>query len=253
MANRWVGCQTPAEAGCRFPDLPLVVLDSAPRAPTTRESETAMADDPATWSMIHTERAALSEDLAELSPEQWDTPSLCSGWTIRLAAGHVVAGAEQTPANFAKGMAKNGFRFNTMIDRDAHAFGTLTPPQIIERLRLRTTTTNRPPAPVMAMLGEVVVHREDILRPLGRRGTPSPEAVNACLDMYTGASFPVGGKKRIRGLQLVATDTGWSHGEGPEVSGPGLALVLAMTGRGAGLDELSGEGAAVLRTRVHPD
>jgi uncharacterized protein (TIGR03083 family) len=212
-----------------------------------------MADDTATWSMIHAERAALSEDLEELTPEQWATASLCDGWTVRLAAAHVVAGAEQTPANFAKGMARNGFRFNTMIDRDAHALGTLTPRQIIDRLRLRTTTTNHPPAPVMAMLGEVVVHREDILRPVGRTGTPTTEAVNACLGMYTGANFPVGGKKRIRGLRLVATDTGWSHGDGPEVSGPGVALVLAMTGRRTGLDELSGEGAALLRTRVDQD
>jgi uncharacterized protein (TIGR03083 family) len=212
-----------------------------------------MADDTATWSMIHAERAALSEDLAELTPEQWATASLCHGWTVRLAAAHVVAGAEQTPANFAKGMARNGFRFNRMIDRDAHALGTLTPEQIIERLRLRLSTTNRPPAPATAMLGEVVVHREDILRPLGRRGTPASDAVNACLDLYTTASFPVGGKKRIQGLRLVATDTGWSHGDGPEASGPGMALVLAMTGRGAGLDELSGEGAALLRTRVLPD
>ncbi|HEX3906701.1 MAG TPA: maleylpyruvate isomerase family mycothiol-dependent enzyme [Mycobacteriales bacterium] len=212
-----------------------------------------MADDTATWSMIHAERAALSEDLAELTPGHWATPSLCHGWTVQLAAAHVVAGAEQTPANFAKGMARNGFRFNTMIDRDAHALGTLTPTQIIERLQLRTSTTNRPPAPATAMLGEVVVHREDILRPVGRRGTPTAAAVNACLDMYTTASFPVGGKKRIRGLRLVATDTGWSHGDGPEVAGPGIALVLAMTGRSAGLDELSGEGAALLRTRVHPD
>jgi uncharacterized protein (TIGR03083 family) len=212
-----------------------------------------MADDTATWSMIHVERAALSEDLADLTPEQWDTASLCDGWTVRLAAAHVVAGAEQTPANFAKGMVRNGFRFNTMIDRDAHSLGTLTPEQIIDRLRLRTTTTNRPPAPAMAMLGEVVVHREDILRPVGRRGTPTAEAVNACLDMYTTASFPVGGKKRIQGLRLVATDTGWSHGDGPEVSGPGAALLLAMTGRRAGLDELTGEGAAALSTRVHRD
>jgi uncharacterized protein (TIGR03083 family) len=202
--------------------------------------------------MIHVERAALSEDLAELTPEHWDAASLCHGWTVHLAAAHVVAGAEQTPASFAKGIARNGFRFNTMIDRDARALGTLTPTQIVERLQRRTITTNHPPAPVAAMLGEVVVHREDFLRPLGRRGTPTVGAVNACLDLYTTANFPVGGKKRIRGLRLVATDTGWSHGDGPEVAGPGMALMLAMTGRGAGLDELSGEGAATLRSRVRP-
>ena len=38
---------------------------------------------------------------------------------------------------------------------------------LVARLRARTTTTNHPPAPVMAMLGEIVVHGEDIRRPLG--------------------------------------------------------------------------------------
>ncbi len=72
----------------------------------------------------------------------------------------------------------------------------------------------------------------------------------ACLELYQGASFPVGTKKRINGLGLVATDVDWTHGTGPEVAGPGLALLLAMTGRADGLDALSGEGAATLRDRV---
>lgn len=70
--------------------------------------------------------------------------------------------------------------------------------------------------------------------------------------MYTKASFPVGGKKRIPGLRLVATDTGWSYGAGPEVSGPALSPLLAMTGHVAGLDGLSGGGAAVRGQRMTP-
>jgi hypothetical protein len=86
--------------------------------------------------------------------------------------------------------------------------------------------------------------------PAGLPGTVADDAANACLEMYTRTSFPVGGKKRIGGLRLVTTDTGWSHGTGPEVSGPALSLLLAMTGRAAGLDELSGDGAALLGQRV---
>ena len=76
------------------------------------------------------------------------------------------------------------------------------------------------------------------------------DAANACLDMYTKASFPVGGKKRIAGLRLVSTDTAWSYGEGPEVTGPALPLLLAMTGRAAGLAELSGAGVPTLCERL---
>jgi len=75
----------------------------------------------------------------------------------------------------------------------------------------------------------------------------------ACLEMYKNASFPVGTKKRIDGLRLVATDVDWSHGTGPEVTGPAMSMVMAMTGRAAGLDELGGEGLATLRRRNDVD
>lgn len=188
--------------------------------------------------------------LAGLDTGQWSQPSLCNGWSVQIAAAHIVNGAEQTKARFVGRMAANGFRFNTMIDHDARATGASPPDQIVARLRATTTTTNHPPAPVAAMLGEVVVHGEDIRRPLGLPHQPHPEAISACLGMFAAANFPVGGKKRIAGLRLVADDVGWSQGTGAEVSGPGLALLLAMTGRVAGLDGLEGEGVATLRNRL---
>jgi hypothetical protein len=53
-----------------------------------------------------------------------------------------------------------------------------------------------------------------------------------------------------RELRLVATDVDWSHGEGPEVSGPAVSLLLVMTGRAAGADGLDGAGVDTLRARV---
>jgi uncharacterized protein (TIGR03083 family) len=209
-----------------------------------------MSDDASTWAMIHAERKALAATLEELTTEQWNSPSLCAGWSVGFLAAHVLAGAEQTPGHFLGGMVTTGFRFNALMEREARRRAQLSRQQIVDRLRQRTTTTNHPPAPVMAMLGEVVVHGEDIRRPVGVPGTVADDAANACLQMYTKASFPVGGKKRIGGLRLVATDTGWSYGAGPEVSGPALSLLLAMTGRPAGLDGLAGDGAAELGQRV---
>ncbi|HEY5023343.1 MAG TPA: maleylpyruvate isomerase family mycothiol-dependent enzyme [Acidimicrobiales bacterium] len=209
-----------------------------------------MPDNATTWKLIHSEREALIDTLSGLSPEQWAAPSLCAGWSIQLAAGHVLAGAEQTPLAFTSGLISSGLRFNTMVDRDARRLGALDGAEIIERLRARTTTTNHPPAPVGAMLGEVVVHGEDIRRPLGVSSPVAPDAVVACLEMYKRANFPVGTKKRIAGLRLAASDVDWSHGTGPDVNGPALSLLLAMTGRALGLDALTGDGVAVLRSRL---
>jgi uncharacterized protein (TIGR03083 family) len=205
-----------------------------------------------TWELIHRERASMADTLAELKPSQWAEPSLCAGWSVHIAAGHMLAGAEQTPLAFITGMAGSGFRFNTLMDRNARRLGALPPGEIIERLRARTTTTNGPPAPAVTMLGEIVVHTGDILYPLGQAREMSPEAVIACLEMYKTTSFPVGTKKRIDGLRLVATDVDWSHGTGPEVTGPALPLLLAMTGRTPGLDALSGAGVATMRSRMAP-
>jgi uncharacterized protein (TIGR03083 family) len=203
-----------------------------------------------TWQLIHQERAAMADTLAELKPEQWSEPSLCAGWSVHVMAAHILAGAEQTRTGFATGMAKAGFRFNTMVDRDARRLAQLSQGEIIERLRARTTTTNGPGTPPAVMLGEIIVHGGDIRHPLGLAHESKPEAFVTCFELYKGQGFPLGSKKRAEGLRLVATDLDWSHGEGPEVTGPAMPLMLAMTGRPAVLADLSGAGLDTLRRRM---
>jgi hypothetical protein len=41
----------------------------------------------------------------------------------------------------------------------------------------------------------------------------------------------------------------WSTGDGPEVRGPCMSLILAMVGRSGALDDCDGEGIATLRSR----
>ena len=49
---------------------------------------------------------------------------------------------------------------------------------------------------------------------------------------------------------LLPTDVDWTHGDGPEVSGPGEALIMAAAGRRVALDELTGDGVATLAERI---
>ncbi|HEY5096712.1 MAG TPA: maleylpyruvate isomerase family mycothiol-dependent enzyme [Acidimicrobiales bacterium] len=202
-----------------------------------------------TWKYIHGERIVMTETLASLSAEQWATPSWCEGWSVQDTAGHIVAAAEQTPMHFYKELAQARFKFNVFTDRGAKRLSEVGPVELVRRLGARTTTTNHPPAPVMAMLGEIIAHGQDIRRPLGLAHDPPEAAVVAVADAWKNSNILIGAKRRVDGLHLRATDTGWTHGEGPEVSGPLLSLTLAMSGRKAAHADLSGDGLQLLATR----
>jgi uncharacterized protein (TIGR03083 family) len=146
-------------------------------------------------------------------------------------------------------MAMAGFRFDVFTDRAAKRLGTIGPDELERRLRARTSTTNHPPAPVMAMLGEIVVHGQDIRRPVGLDYQPPEAALVAVADSWKNSNLLIGSKRRIAGLRLRATDARWTHGDGPEVSGPLLSLILAMTGRKAVHPDLKGEGVPELASR----
>jgi uncharacterized protein (TIGR03083 family) len=202
------------------------------------------------WPLIHTERAALVADLEPLPDEQWATKSLCDHWSVQEVLGHMTATAKTTPANFFGGMIGSGFRFNAMTAKRAAKEAEGTPAEALARFKSQLTATTHPPGPVDAMLGEAVIHSADIRRPLGLSHTYPEDALTQAADFYKGSNLLIHSKRRIAGLKLQATDVDWSTGSGPEVSGPMLSLVLAMTGRKAALDDLSGEGLATLHARM---
>jgi len=201
------------------------------------------------WAHIHSERAQMAETWAALASPQWAAASWCQGWSVQDTAGHIVAAAEQTPVNFYKEMTSAGFRFSVFADRGARRMASIGPDELVRRLRARTSTTNHPPAPVMAMLGEIVVHGEDIRRPLGQRHQSPQGALLAVAGSWKNSNLLIGAKRRIAGLRLQATDIEWAHGDGPEVRGPLISLILAMTGRKAVHPDLTGEGLATLSSR----
>jgi hypothetical protein len=100
------------------------------------------------------------------------------------------------------------------------------------------------------MLGEAIVHGEDIRRPLGLRRDHPIAVLTSLAGYYQGADLVVMAKGRIGGLRLEATDGPFAVGSGPLVSGTTLALIMAMTGRAAYLAELHGDGVPILRRRV---
>ncbi|HEY2308965.1 MAG TPA: maleylpyruvate isomerase family mycothiol-dependent enzyme [Streptosporangiaceae bacterium] len=200
------------------------------------------------WPLIHAEREALVADLGTLTDDQWATPSLCGDWTVRDVLGHMVATAKMTTPKFFVSMAATGFRFNKMTAKAVAAEATAKPGDGLANFRSHLKDTTHPPGPVESMLGEVVIHSADIRKPLGIAHEYPEEALNRVADFFKGSNLIVGAKQRIAGVTLRATDTGWSTGSGPEVTGPHLSLILAMTGRPAALADLSGEGLGTLKS-----
>jgi uncharacterized protein (TIGR03083 family) len=201
------------------------------------------------WTVIHSERKALSDDLAQLSAAQWATPSLCGGWTVRDVLAHMTATARMTPPKFFGKMLMSGFSFDKIQSAGIAAEQGSSPAETLARFAAEVNSSKHPPGPNDSWLGETLVHAEDIRRPLGIAHAYPVDAAAQVANFYQGSNLLIGAKSRIAGLKLRATDAHWQHGEGAEVSGPIMALVMAMTGRGAELDQLSGAGVATLRTR----
>jgi uncharacterized protein (TIGR03083 family) len=203
-----------------------------------------------TWSSVHQERRALANDLAGLGSDQWSTPSLCPGWTVEDVLAHMVATAKMTPPKFFGGLASSGFRFNAMTARDIAKEKCSSGSATLEQFNAVLDRTTHPPGPLTAMLGEQVVHGEDIRRPLGMTRRYPDESLKTVADFFKGSNLLIGGKSRVAGVSLRATDMDWSSGMGPEVGGPMLSLVLMIAGRKAALDDLAGEGLSTVRART---
>lgn len=205
-----------------------------------------MGTDEHIWACIDAERADLADFLAALTPEQWETPSLCPGWTVRNVAAHLTQSAASWP-RMAVEAARSGFRFNRMIERVAREDQS-TPDEIVATLRGMIGGRRRPPGTAVAdPLMDTLVHGQDIAVPLGlSRPIPVEPAVIAARRLWA-MGFPFNAGKRWRGVRLVAEDAEFQVGEGDLVTGSISDVLLALSGRQVGVDRLSGPVPAAAR------
>jgi uncharacterized protein (TIGR03083 family) len=201
------------------------------------------------WPTIHAERVALADDLAGVTGERWHTPSLCSEWDVHQVLAHLVASAKMTPARFLTLFASARFSFDRFTTTQVAAESAGGPVATLAAFREAAPRSSAPPGPKETWLGEAFVHGEDIRRPLGiSHDYPVAEVVRA-LGFYASSNAIIGGKTRVAGVTLKPTDADAFIGSGPVVEGPAISLLLAASGRPSALDELSGPGLEVLRSR----
>jgi uncharacterized protein (TIGR03083 family) len=207
--------------------------------------------------LISEERRALIETLDALTGDQWQAPSLCDGWRVVDVAAHLAWAPVLGPVAAAVAMARRGFSMNRMIADSAVAWSARGRQAILEQLERNRETGARPIAmPEVAALADAVVHAIDVRRPLGLAHPVPAAAVGPVAEFALATRWPldvvIGGstRRRVAGVRLVVPEAGWEHGEGPEVTLSAEAAMRLTYGRPVAADELSGEGAPVLRGRL---
>jgi uncharacterized protein (TIGR03083 family) len=203
------------------------------------------------WDAVRDERLDLAERLNGLDAGEWDMASLCHKWRIRDVLAHVTAGAQGAygVGPVMSGMVRHGFSFSRWMADDGRRRGEQDPTRTLRLLEEAAGSRKSPPgAPTVSVLTDVMIHGQDICRPLGLERNISEEHLIPVAG-FVQSTFVFGAKKRTAGLKLCATDMDWSHGDGPEVTGTAEALVMAMAGRKVALGDLAGEGKAALASR----
>ena len=204
------------------------------------------------WKTIEAERSALADLLQSLALDQWEAPSLCEGWRVRDVAAHVTLSTRARPLNALIGLLRARGSFDRYVRDDARARSGRPPQELVADLRRVAGSRHHPPGTKPEdPLVDVLVHTQDIARPLGLEHPMSLEAAAVAADRVWSMSFPFHARRRTEGVHLSATDAQWARGAGVEASGPLASILLLLTGRSAALDDLHGPGVEVLAAGRH--
>ena len=214
----------------------------------------------ALWAGIDDQRARTAALLEGLTPEQWEYPSLCEGWTVRHVAAHLTM-QQQRVRDVVRFISRHprilrSMPLNTFIhDAGVLQAQALSSEQIVAAIRNgMDSRRHNPGLTALETLTDILVHSQDIAIPLHldlpMRPTLSALAATRRWDTRNTWLATVNRQLPLNTYQLRATDTDWSRGQGPDITGPIGAILLLLTGRTTALDQLSGHGADVLRVTV---
>ncbi|MGG5257614.1 maleylpyruvate isomerase family mycothiol-dependent enzyme [Phycicoccus avicenniae] len=192
--------------------------------------------------LVVAERRDLLALLEDLAPHEWEAPSLCARWRVRDVVAHVLSYEVVGRAGLVSMVRRGRGLPDRMNAAGVEDLATAEPARLVELLREHL----EPSGPAALFGGRVglcdgMIHQQDIRRPLGRPREVPADRLRPVMSFALTAP-PVRGAWRARGLRLVATDLDWSFGRGPEVRGPGEAVLMAMAGRRHALDDLDGPG-----------
>ncbi|HXL61008.1 MAG TPA: maleylpyruvate isomerase family mycothiol-dependent enzyme [Mycobacterium sp.] len=200
--------------------------------------------------MARDEREEFAALLEGLTPQQWTSPTLCEQWRVREVAVHTVSYDELSTAGLVRRFLKGRLNTDRINAIGVADYAESAPEQITAMIRAHA----EPHGLTGGFGGRIaltdgMIHQQDIRRSVGIPRTIDQERLRTALDFARFAPT-IRGAWRARGVRLVATDLDWSHGSGPEVRGSGEAVLMAMAGRRAALDDLDGPGKAKFAQRL---
>jgi uncharacterized protein (TIGR03083 family) len=184
---------------------------------------------------------ATADLLDTLTPEQWETQSMCDRWRVRDVAGHLVWRVGSSNRAFLASAAKAYFSHlftpgwgvnpNRAIDVLSRKAAEAEPGELVRRIReIAADKAAGRGRHDLSELTEAVVHGYDLSHPLGL-ALPVSHVATAAVARRGGLVAPAKIKKVLRVRTLVATDAGWRLGRGPELPGTAEGLVLFLFGR----------------------
>ncbi|MEU6766618.1 maleylpyruvate isomerase family mycothiol-dependent enzyme [Streptomyces sp. NPDC046853] len=191
---------------------------------------------------IAAERRDLAALLDELTPAQWEAPTLCAGWRVRDVAAHMSLGFRYSLPKTLTELVKARGSLHRMTDRcarrDAAAHST---GQLAAFLRENADHPWQPPMTgIEGALGHDVVHGLDISVALGLGRSVPLDRIGVLLKKVTPKSTKFFGAD-VGGVELRADDLDWSYGSGAPLTGSAQDLLLVLYGRKLPAGRLRGE------------
>ncbi|WP_219825500.1 maleylpyruvate isomerase family mycothiol-dependent enzyme [Nonomuraea typhae] len=200
---------------------------------------------------MEAERLSLAGLLGTLTRDEWAAPSLCPGWSVRDVVAHLTLADREFTRTALRVLRARGDFDRVTGDMARERARKYSPAELVAQFRETAGRPRRfPMSGALDPLTDILVHAQDIARPLGRdHPMPLDRALPALHHVWSSVFY--GTRKRFTGLRLSATDAAWSAGDGPlTIRGPVAGLLLLSTGRRAALPGLTGDGLREATARL---
>ena len=185
------------------------------------------------WRSVAAQRTVLADLVDELPAEALDLPSLCTRWRVRDVVAHVALTARPPGLLGIVGAAVRARgRFDEVNRVAAVEHAERLGGGLVEELRAVACSRRKPAiTTVDNVVVDTLVHVQDVAVPLGVEVVPPTGDAREAADRVWRMGWPFWARRRLRGLELSATDTAWVRGQGDPVRGPIGDLLLVLTGR----------------------